>query len=237
MNEKNIQTLKYPQHIAFIMDGNGRWAQSKHMPRSYGHKKGVEIVEWISQKIIDLGIPYLSLYAFSDENWSRPKDEIETLMDLLRKFLKQYEKKKDKMTYAFKVIGEKMKLPEDIQKSIHTLEETTSHLTQGTIIIALSYGSQKEILRAIERWQKAQEPLTCEEFQKHLDTGNIPPVDLLIRTSGEQRLSNFLLWQAAYAELYFTSVYWPDFHEDEFQKALIWYSSRQRRFGKTQEQI
>ena len=233
--------MSVPQHIAIILDGNGRWAKSKGMPRNYGHVQGAKTVEAICEDAYNLGVKYLTVYAFSTENWARPQDEVKALMTLLREYLKSCIKRASKNNMCVKVLGDKSGLPEDVLESVNALEEATKNMTGLHFQVALNYGSQDEMLRAMNNILKdtadgkRSGEITKEEFEKYLDTDGIPAPDLLIRTSGEQRLSNFLLWQLAYAEFYFTDIHWPDFNKAELEKAIEAYSSRNRRFGKVEE--
>ena len=231
--------------MAIILDGNGRWAKSKGMPRTFGHTQGAKNVENICRIAWNKGIKYLTVYAFSTENWSRPGDEVKALMDLLRSYLKTCKNTAEKNHMRVRIIGDKTGLAEDIQKSIRELEEFSRDFDGLNFQIALNYGSRDEIVRAVNLILKEKEKgilpgdgiVTEEMISSHLDTAGIPDPDLLIRTSGEMRLSNYLLWQCAYTEFYFTDVHWPAFTEEELVKALEHYSSRQRRFGKTGEQV
>lgn len=226
-----------PKHIAIIMDGNGRWAKAKDLPRFEGHAKGVEVVDDIVTAVRELRIPFLTLYAFSDENWNRPRKEVDALMGLLVAFLKS---KKEKMLangVRLQTIGDTARLPAAAQKTLAETMEATAAGRQLTLILALSYGARNEMVRAVERLVKEKKKITEENFAACLDTQNIPDPDLLIRTSGEHRISNFLLWQLAYTELYFTKTMWPDFSPEELKKALAEFSKRERRFGKTSEQL
>jgi len=231
--------------VAIILDGNGRWAKSKGMPRTFGHTQGAKNVENICRIAWNKGIKYLTVYAFSTENWSRPGDEVKALMDLLRSYLKTCKNTAEKNHMRVRIIGDKTGLAEDIQKSIRELEEFSRDFDGLNFQIALNYGSRDEIVRAVNLILKEKEKgilpgdgiVTEEMISSHLDTAGIPDPDLLIRTSGEMRLSNYLLWQCAYTEFYFTDVHWPAFTEEELVKALEHYSSRQRRFGKTGEQV
>ena len=226
------------------MDGNGRWAKSKGLPRLEGHRKGVETVEEIVETVRDLKIPYLTLYAFSDENWRRPEAEITALMVLLEDYLKSKQEKMIKNGIRFRAIGDLAKLPERVRAVVQETIEKTKEGKEMALILALSYGSRNEIVRAVERMMRDHEgPWTMDhglgevEIAKYLDTKDFPDPDLLIRTSGEYRLSNFLLWQLAYTELIFTKTMWPDFTPTELHKALEEYSRRERRFGKISEQL
>lgn len=233
-----------PRHLAIIMDGNGRWAQQRHLPRIVGHQKGVEAVRQVVEECCTLGIEHLTLYAFSSENWGRPADEVSALMGLLANYLKSELKTLLSNKIRLNVIGEIRKLPDNIRKTLEETMARTGENASMTLTLALSYGSRDEILRAcksvavkVKQGDLTPEAVTDELFAGELDTAGIPDPDLLIRTSGEMRISNFLLWQLAYTELYFTEVFWPDFNKDELLKALQKYGSRQRRFGLTPEQM
>ncbi len=233
---------KMPQHVAIILDGNGRWAKSKGMPRNYGHVQGAKTVEVICEEAYRMGIPYLTVYAFSTENWDRPADEVEALMGLLRKYMKTCLKTAAKNNMCVRVIGEKSRLDEDIRKRIGELEEATKDNTGLHFQIAINYGGRDEIVRAARKLSEkvragelAPEDITPERFAGALDTAGIPEPDLLIRTCGEQRISNFLLWQLAYTEFYFTPVAWPDFSKEELEKAVAAYNMRDRRYGLVRE--
>ncbi len=223
-------TGQMPRHVAIIMDGNGRWAKKRMLPRAMGHKKGVETVRQIVRAAGELGLNTLSLYAFSSENWKRPEDEISDLMGLMRDFIKSDLDEFAANDVRLKIIGNYKALDPDI---VDMLEESISR-TQGnsrtTLAVALNYGSQDELVRAA-RASAAEGEITLESIESHLDTAGLPPLDLLIRTSGEQRLSNFMLWQAAYAEFWFTDTLWPDFSKDELSRALEEFARRERRYG------
>ncbi len=227
-----------PQHVAIIMDGNGRWAKKRMMPRTYGHAQGSKTVEKICEDAYKMGIQYLTVYAFSTENWKRPQDEIDTLMNLLRDYMKDCIKTSKKNNMRVRIIGDVSRLDEDLQESIKRLEEASKDNTGLHFQVALNYGGRDELLRAAKRLAKdyaegnvALGALEENDFENYLDTAGIPAPELLIRTSGEVRLSNYLLWQLAYAELYFTDVLWPDFDKKELQKAIEYYNKRDRRFG------
>lgn len=235
--------LKAPRHVAIIMDGNGRWAKKRFLPRNAGHTQGSRRVEEICRAAYELGIEYLTIYAFSTENWSRPVEEVEALMKILRNYLKESIKKSTENNMRVRVLGDRSRLDADIQESIQKLEEVSAGNTGLNFQIALNYGSRDEMLRAMRRlaadyregkWE--QEQLTEEVFASYLDTAGIPDPDLLIRTSGEERLSNFLLWQCAYTEFYFPDVLWPDFDKEELKKAVGQYTKRDRRFGGVKEE-
>ena len=235
--------MKIPTHVAIILDGNGRWAKSKGMPRNYGHTQGAKNVEIICEEAWKMGIKYLTVYAFSTENWSRPKSEVDALMKLLRNYMKNCIKTAHKNHMRVRVIGDKSRLDEDIQQRIRELEEETKDNDGLNFQIAINYGSRDEMLRAMNRMaadaregRLSETPITEEVFASYLDTREIPDPDLLIRTSGEQRISNFLLWQIAYSELYFCEVPWPDFSKEELEKAIADYNRRDRRFGGVKEE-
>ena len=239
--------MNIPKHVAIILDGNGRWAKSKGMPRNYGHMQGSKNVEVICEEAYKMGIEYLTVYAFSTENWNRPKEEVEALMKLLRNYMKTCLKTAEKNRMCVRVLGDKSGLDEDIRKRIQELEEATRNNDGLHFQIALNYGSRDEILRAVGQIISDVQSgkitrdihsgaIEQELLEKYLDTAGIPDPDLLIRTSGEQRISNFLLWQLAYTELYFTSVPWPAFYKDELTKAIEAYNDRDRRFGLIREE-
>ncbi|MBR2865667.1 MAG: isoprenyl transferase [Elusimicrobiaceae bacterium] len=227
------QTFNPPaQHIAIIMDGNGRWAAARNLPRSAGHKEGAKAVRRVIEAAPALGIKFLTLYAFSTENWSRPKEEINTLMDLLEKTLDEYQKSAQKQNLRIWVSGEREPLPPQILEKIDRLVQSTAHYDGLTLNLALNYGSQQEITHAVNALiAQGKNHITPQDISAHLFQPQLPAPELIIRTSGEQRLSNFLLWQAAYSEFYFTPVLWPDFNEEELKKAVLEYQHRQRRFG------
>ena len=235
--------MNIPQHVAIILDGNGRWAKAKGMPRNYGHAQGSKNVEKICEEAWRMGIKYLTVYAFSTENWNRPKEEVNALMKLLRNYMKTCLKTAAKNDMKVRVIGDITKLDEDIQKRILELEEATKNNGGLNFQIAINYGSRDEITRAVRTLAEdvKEGKLMPEEvdetcIEKYLDTHDIPDPDLLIRTSGEQRLSNYLLWQLAYTEFYFTDVPWPDFTKQELEKAIEQYNSRDRRYGGVKEE-
>jgi undecaprenyl diphosphate synthase len=219
-----------PRHVAIIMDGNGRWAKKRHLPRALGHKKGVETVRGIVRAAGDLGLEVLSLYAFSSENWKRPEDEINDLMGLLRSFIKSDIDEFASNDVRLKIIGNYRALAPDIVTLIEDAMARTAGNTRTTLAVALNYGSQDELVRAATA-AAGQGAITAEAIEANLDTADLPPLDLLIRTSGEQRLSNFMLWQAAYAELWFTDTLWPDFTKAELAQALTDFEARERRYG------
>jgi len=229
-----------PKHVAVIMDGNGRWAQRNGLPRVAGHKRGVDTVRRVAEHCRQYGIQVLTLYAFSDENWGRPKEEVGFLMDLLGTFLKAEIATMKENGIRFRTIGRTERLPASAQTWIERAVSETAGNTGMVLNLALSYGGRGEILEAIRRMRSANNAaadITEETFSSFLDTAGLPDPDLIIRTSGEKRISNFLLWQAAYAELYFTETLWPDFKEQDLLAALLDYQGRQRRFGLTQDQL
>lgn len=235
----NLQNV--PRHVAIIMDGNGRWAQKRYMPRTAGHAKGASRVRHLIEHCANRGIQFLTLFAFSTENWSRPEEEVSTLMGL---FVQYLEKEMGALADAgvrLKMIGDIAGFPVDLQARIRQAEEITQDNQGITVIIAANYGGRWDLLQAMKRWQLEHAgqsmDLTEKSLTPYLSTHGAPDVDLLIRTGGEQRISNFLLWQSAYAELYFSDVLWPDFDSQEFDKSLSWYSQRTRRFGLTTEQV
>lgn len=230
--------MKMPDHVAIILDGNGRWAKAKGMPRNYGHMQGAKAVENICEKAYRMGIQYLTVYAFSTENWNRPAEEVDALMKLLRNYMKTCLKTAAKNNMCVRVIGDKSGLDEDIRQRIGQLEEATKDNTGLHFQIALNYGGRDEIVRAVKKLvqqavdgEVTAEQITEELFGNTLDTAGLPEPDLLIRTCNEQRISNFLLWQLAYTEFYFTEVAWPDFTEEELVKAIEAYNRRDRKYG------
>ena len=235
--------MNVPQHVAIILDGNGRWAKSKGMPRNYGHAQGSKNVERICEEAWRLGIKYLTVYAFSTENWNRPQDEVDALMNLLRRYMKTCLTTAAKNDMKVRVIGDITRLDEDIRSRILELEEATKNNGGLNFQIAINYGSRDELVQGIRRLAQdcvdnKQDPAEITEavIERYLDTHGIPDPDLLIRTSGEQRLSNFLLWQLAYTEFYFTDVHWPAFTKEELIKAIEQYNKRDRRFGGVKEE-
>lgn len=223
-------TGKMPRHVAIIMDGNGRWAKKRMLPRAMGHKRGVETVRNIVRAAGDLGLETLSLYAFSSENWKRPEAEISDLMGLMRDFIKSDLDEFASNNVRFKIIGNYKALAPDIVDMLDESIARTSQNSRTTLAVALNYGAQDEMVRAA-RAAAAQGEISAASIEANLDTADLPPLDLLIRTSGEQRLSNFMLWQAAYAELWFTETLWPDFNKDELAAALNEFARRERRYG------
>ena len=232
-----MEERKVPRHVAIILDGNGRWAKKRMLPRNAGHAAGSKNVEKICAAAWDMGIEYVTMYAFSTENWSRPKEEVDALMKLLHSYLKDCLKTSKKNNMQVRVIGDISKLDKDLQERIIELERVSSENTGLHFQVALNYGSRDEIKRSIisianevKEGSLLPEDITEDIISSHLDTSGIPDPDLMIRTSGEQRLSNYLLWQLAYAEFYFTDVLWPDFSKKDLQKAVEFYQSRDRRF-------
>ncbi len=230
--------MELPKHLAIILDGNGRWAKAKGRPRSYGHKVGSDNLEHMCNVICDMGIPYLTVFAFSTENWKRSVEEVGILMNLFRRYLRKCIKDAHKNHMRVRIIGKKEELAPDIVNIIHQLEYESKDYDRMFLQIALNYGSRDEIVRAVKkvaadvnRGILSADDITEETFSGFLDTEGIPDPDLLIRTSGEQRISNFLLWQLAYTEMYFTDTPWPAFHEEELMLALEQYNTRDRRFG------
>lgn len=235
--------MHVPESVAIILDGNGRWAKAKGMPRTYGHVEGAKRVEEICEIAWNMGIKYLTVYAFSTENWNRPKDEVAALMKLLRNYMKNCIQRASKNNMCVRVIGEKSRLDDDIRKSIEDLEEATKNNTGLHFTIAINYGSRDEIRRAVvklsERVKAGElEPSDINEemIANTLDTAGLPDPDLLIRTCNELRVSNFLLWQISYSEIYVTEVPWPDFTKEELEKACQAYSMRTRKFGKVADE-
>lgn len=223
-------TGKMPRHVAIIMDGNGRWAKKRMLPRAMGHKKGVETVRSIVRAAGELGLEAMSLYAFSSENWKRPEDEVSDLMGLMRSFIKSDIDEFASNDVRLKIIGNYKALEPDIVEMLDDALARTAHNKRTTLAVALNYGSQDELVRAANA-AAAQGAITAEAIESNLDTADMPPLDLLIRTSGEQRLSNFMLWQAAYAEFWFTETLWPDFTKAELSRAMDEFAGRERRFG------
>ena len=235
--------MNIPKHVAIILDGNGRWAKSKGMPRNYGHTMGAKNVETVCQAADELGIKYLTLYAFSTENWNRPENEVNALMTLLESYLKNCIRTADKNNMRVRMIGDASRLSEKFQKRIAELEGSSRDNTGLNLTIAINYGSRDEMIRAMKKMADdrdhgviSKDDIGEELFASYLDTKELPDPDLLIRTSGEQRLSNYLLWQLAYSEFYFTDVPWPDFHKAELEEAVRAYNNRDRRFGALKEE-
>ena len=242
--KSQIDTDKLPKHIAVIMDGNGRWAKQHGKPRVFGHRNGVKSVREISEAAAELGVEYLSLYAFSTENWGRPKAEVNALMTLLVNTLRNEIKTLNKNNIRLQAIGDLKQLPPKCYKELLEGIENTKNNTRMTLNLALNYSARWEITRAANLLAKKVETgefkageIKDSDFQAALMTSNMPDPELLIRTSGERRISNFLLWQIAYAELYFTPVFWPDFRKDNLYEAILNFQQRERRFGKTSEQL
>lgn len=244
MDITTINTENLPNHLAIIMDGNGRWAKKRGMLRVFGHENGTKAVRETVENCAKLGIKYLTLYAFSTENWNRPKLEVETLMKLLITSLKKELPTLQKNNIRLNMIGNNTMLPENARKELFDVIEKTKDNSRMTLTLALSYGSREEIIHAVKQISEKVKDNTIaitdineDIINQHLYTHNMPDVDLVIRTSGEERISNFLLWQIAYAEFYFTDVLWPDFREKDLHEAIISYQKRERRFGKTSEQV
>lgn len=240
----NIDKTNIPKHIAIIMDGNGRWAKSKGQERTFGHRNAISAVRNAIAACTKADVEYLTLYTFSTENWKRPEDEITTLMTLLSESIIKESDELMSKEIRMHVIGEIDKLPELVQEQLMNIVEITKNNSKTNLVLALSYGSQREILNAVKKIAQdvKQGKINVEDidekiFENHLYTKDFPPVDLLIRTSGEVRISNFLLWQIAYAELQFLDIYWPDFTEEDLFQCILNYQNKERRFGKTSEQV
>ena len=240
----NIDKTNIPKHIAIIMDGNGRWAKSKGQERTFGHRNAISAVRNAIAACTKADVEYLTLYTFSTENWKRPEDEVTTLMTLLSESVIKESDELMSKEIRMHVIGEIDKLPELVQEQLMNIVEITKNNSKTNLVLALSYGSQREILNAVKEIAQevkegkiSAEDISEKLFENHLYTKDLPPVDLLIRTSGEVRISNFLLWQIAYAELQFLDIFWPDFQEDHLYQCIINYQNKERRFGKTSEQI
>ena len=243
MDNKISEELNIPKHVAIILDGNGRWAKAKGMPRNYGHVQGAKTVEVICEEAYKLGIQYLTVYAFSTENWNRPQDEVDALMKLLRNYMKNCIKTAQKNRMCVRILGDKTRLDEDIRTRIEELEEATKDNDGLHFQIAINYGGRDELVRAVRKLAERVgsgelEASDIDEgsLENGLDTAGIPDPDLLIRTCNEQRISNFLLWQLAYTEFYFTPVPWPDFTKEELVKAVEAYNHRDRRYGGLKEE-
>ena len=233
-----MENLKIPNHVAIILDGNGRWAKKRLLPRNAGHIQGSKNVEKVCSAAWDMGVKYLTVYAFSTENWKRPKSEVDALMKLLHSYLKDCIKTSTKNNMKVRVIGDVSKLSEDLQARIREVEEVSAANTGLNFTVALNYGGRDEIIRSIKKLASdvADGSVNLDDideacFEGYLDTYGLPDPDLMIRTSGEQRLSNYLLWQLAYSEFYFTDVLWPDFGKKDLEAAVEWYNSKERRFG------
>ena len=240
----SVNLKKIPNHVAVIMDGNGRWAKGKGMQRIFGHRNALTAIRETADTASDLGVKFLTMYAFSTENWNRPKLEVDALMSLLINTLKKELPEFQRKDVKINSIGDTSSLPKTAQKVLNNVIEATQNNKKITLTFALSYGSREEIVNTIKNISKKVvnneldiEKINENTINNHLYTFNLPDVDLMIRTSGEQRISNFLLWQMAYAELYFTDVLWPDFRKENLFEAIIDYQNRERRFGKTSEQI
>lgn len=233
-----MEERKIPQHVAIILDGNGRWAKKRFMPRTYGHKAGAKTVEMICEEAWRMGIKYLTVYVFSTENWKRPEDEVTEIMRLLKNYLSNALETSKKNDMRVRVIGDRTALGDDMNAKINELEESSKNNQGLNFQVALNYGSRNEIIRATKQMvskvmsgELKEEDITEKTLETFLDTAGIPDPELLIRTSGEIRLSNYLLWQLAYTEFYFTDVLWPDFTKEELEKAIAFYNKRDRRFG------
>jgi len=241
--KEDIRTDRLPNHVAIIMDGNGRWAKRRGNRRIFGHQNGVKSVRETVEASAELGINYLTLYAFSSENWSRPENEIKALMNLLVSTIDKELNTLLKNNIKLLTIGDLEGLPKKVQEKIQDIKEKTSHNTRLNLVLALNYSARWELMSAMNKFgedvkhNNASPDVDINKFRKYLSTGTIPDPDLLIRTSGECRLSNFLLWQIAYTELYFTEILWPDFRKDNFYDAILDYQKRERRFGKTSDQL
>lgn len=242
--KEQINMERIPQHVAIIMDGNGRWAKSKGLDRIFGHREGVDSVDKVMEAASDLGVKYITLYAFSTENWNRPEQEVNALMEILSQALKKYIEKISKNNVRLMVVGDKSRLSQLTLSNLSEAEKMTEMNTGLTMILAISYSSRWEIVEATKRIASEVKAgsLNVDQidekiFSDHLATAGIPDPDLLIRTSGELRISNFLMWQLSYSELYFTPVSWPEFKKEQFFEAIIDYQKRERRFGKTSEQL
>lgn len=242
MSNTVTQEWNIPKHVAIILDGNGRWAKSKGMPRNYGHIQGAKTVEDICEIAYNMGIQYLTVYAFSTENWNRPDDEVSALMKLLRNYMVNCKKRANQNNMCVRVIGDKTRLDDDIREKINDLEDATKDNTGLHFQIAINYGGRDELRRAmtdiardVQAGKVNPEEITEQLIDDYLDTHGIPSPDLMIRTCGEQRISNFLLWQNAYTEFYFADVAWPDFSKEELEKAVAAYNQRDRRYGGLKE--
>lgn len=242
VNKEQVLNAPLPQHIAIILDGNGRWAKKRGLPRTAGHQEGAMNVREITKLCANIGIKALTVYAFSTENWKRPDEEVNFLMKLPIKFFNEFAPELVENNIRLKVIGNVEELPIDLQQKVLEISELTKNNTKMTLTIALNYGSQDEIKQAVQaiatevkNGQLNVEDINEDVIDQHLMTSDLPPLDLMIRTSGELRISNYLLWQLAYAELYFTSIAWPDFKEEQLYEALLDYQKRNRRFGALNE--
>ncbi|MDV3865857.1 isoprenyl transferase [Elizabethkingia anophelis] len=242
--KSKIDMTKLPKHVAIIMDGNGRWAKSRGEARTYGHRSAIQSVRNAINACNEIHIPYLTLYTFSTENWNRPEDEVSTLMSLLSETLLNEADEIYTKGLRLKVIGDISKMPEMVREQLQNVMDLTKDNKGGTLVLALNYGSQDEIIHAVKSIAKDAkdgkinpEDINNQLFESRLYTKDMPPVDLMIRTSGEIRISNFLLWQIAYAELQFLDIFWPDFTKDDFFNCILNYQDKERRYGKTSEQI
>ncbi|MDV3749547.1 di-trans,poly-cis-decaprenylcistransferase [Elizabethkingia anophelis] len=242
--KSKIDMTKLPKHVAIIMDGNGRWAKSRGEERTYGHRSAIQSVRNAINACNEIHIPYLTLYTFSTENWNRPEDEVSTLMSLLSETLLNEADEIYTKGLRLKVIGDIYKMPEMVREQLQNVMDLTKDNKGGTLVLALNYGSQDEIIHAVKSIAKDAkdgkinpEDINHQLFESRLYTKDMPPVDLMIRTSGEIRISNFLLWQIAYAELQFLDIFWPDFTKDDFFNCILNYQDKERRYGKTSEQI
>jgi undecaprenyl diphosphate synthase len=230
--ESQIDYSRLPNHVAIIMDGNGRWARERRLPRIFGHRAGMSSVKKVIELAVKIKLKCLSLYAFSTENWVRPEKEIKGLFNLLRHYLKKERKNILKNNIKLKVSGDLTKLPKDLQRSLAELMKESDSNTGLVLNLCINYGARQEIVNAVNKIISSKEKnVSIENFNKYLYLPEFPEVDLLIRTSGEMRISNFMLWQCAYAEFYFTKTFWPDFREEEFYKAILEFQKRERRFG------
>jgi undecaprenyl diphosphate synthase len=241
---EEVDKCKLPRHVAIIMDGNGRWAKSRGEDRSTGHREGVVSVRKVVEAAVAIGLEYLTIYTFSTENWNRPDDEVQALMSLMVAAIRRETPDLMKNNVRLKAIGEMERLPDTVHNTLDECIRQTSANSGVTLVLALSYSSRWEMVEAVRRVVRdvqdgslATEELDELLFSSYLTTRDLPDPDLLIRTGGEKRISNFLLWQLSYAELYFTDIFWPDFRENEFYEAIVAYQRRERRFGKTSEQI
>jgi undecaprenyl diphosphate synthase len=244
VNKKFVSQMDTPEHVAIIMDGNGRWAKQRGLPRIEGHRRGSEAVKRTLRAAQEAGVRYLTLYAFSVENWNRPRDEVDALMDLLDRFVADQLPELMKRKIRLRVVGRYQELPEKVQKRLRDAEEVTHRFSEHTVALALNYGSRTEFVDAVksvvlaaQRGEIEMNQLSYDQLRPHLYTGDMPDPDLVIRTSGESRLSNFLMLQSAYAEIYISQVLWPEFDQKEFKAALADFASRERRYGKTSEQM
>lgn len=226
-----IDKTNLPMHIGIIMDGNGRWAKKRGMPRNVGHRAGAEVLKKITTYCDEIGIKAVTAYTFSTENWKRPQAEIDGIMALLREYLTDYKKNLGDKNAVIKVIGDRSVLDDDIQELMAKTEEFTANNTGVVLSLAINYGGQDEIIRSVNEALAKGEEITAENIEKHLYTNELPPVDLIIRPSGEKRLSNFLLWQSAYAELWYDDVLWPDFTVKDLNRAIADFQKRNRRYG------